>query len=492
MPKSKIFLAPSLSADTALPLEPTQATSARKGIDRMKHVFLFTDLAAPRLYEKATGLPVEIYNEYSYLINIVDTQSLAPKTREDYCVHSAKFVDYCYEMGLFGPTPPNPDVTKKTIQMYYQFLINGKNSTDFLLRKAAVALNQKPVGVSTASTYIAGVNDFLFKTDALASEQASLAAYFGRGNNAVHVPLTPIGNRKKSAGEVEKLKSNSLLGNLGVIANLQSHTGIRGGRPPSSKRTADFPSTYLIKLIDAAPSPLYKCMWAMEAGGGLRLSETLGLQISHIDPDTGTIKIEDPEYLRSPQQQKDKDKFGYKGRNTATVVMFEPFKSMFFSALADYLKVRPMSDSPFLFISDDRKTFGQPLLTAKKANTTTRRINRTLAKAQQNIACPVKSANGNRYTSHSLRHFYGVWARNCVYIQGRTTMGLELAEIQVLMGHKDLKSTERYARLKEENIMLEIEASQRAIVSRGLGKHINLHLADCYSEFAEELRKRSA
>jgi integrase len=196
--------------------------------------------------------------------------------------------------------------------------------------------------------------------------------------------------------------------------------------------------------------------------------------------------VEDPNHLRDPSA---KD-LPYKGRATANIYMFEPFKRLFFDAFAEYRAERPTSDSDFLFVSDTPESYGASLIETLKANSLNRKLNRTLAKAQQagNISDTLN--NYKPYSSHSLRHFYGYWARNFVYIPGRPTIGLTLAEIQVLMGHADISSTVIYAKIDNEVMMAEIHASERMTSIWNTSKSIDSLRADSYEALAQDLRRR--
>ncbi|WP_449100720.1 tyrosine-type recombinase/integrase [Pseudomonas veronii] len=221
------------------------------------------------------------------------------------------------------------------------------------------------------------------------------------------------------------------------------------------------------------------------------MSGFVGASPSDIDIDARTIRIEDPNFHRNPAAEKAARKLPFKGRTLATIVMFEPFKSMFFESLADYLDVRPTTDSDYLFVSNERHTYGEPLLLLRNMNSLNRSLNRALRKAQVDLGT-MSPATGAPYTSHSLRHFYGVWARNFVYIPGRNQMGLTLSEIKLLMGHKDIRSTEKYARLSEETVIAEIESAERMKALWGRNPNIDQIRSAVYAELAYDLSERIA
>ncbi|WP_410784610.1 tyrosine-type recombinase/integrase, partial [Leifsonia sp. SIMBA_070] len=54
---------------------------------------------------------------------------------------------------------------------------------------------------------------------------------------------------------------------------------------------------------------------------------------------------------------------------------------------------------------------------------------------------------GTSYGFHSLRHMYAYYLVNhCPNPRDPNRFGLDLKMVQLLMGHKSIKSTERYAR----------------------------------------------
>ena len=60
------------------------------------------------------------------------------------------------------------------------------------------------------------------------------------------------------------------------------------------------------------------------------------------------------------------------------------------------------------------------------------------------------------------------------------------------MGHKDIKSTEKYARLSEETVIAEIEAAERMKALWGRNPHIDQIRSAVYAELAYELSERLA
>lgn len=458
----------------------------------MKHVFLVkTDIL--RLYELATAKPIDAFNRYSHYVAREVAHTFGPDTPNQYCHSVAWLFDYCYETGVMGGPPMPPELAQQTISMYWDFLTKGVNSKDFIVRKAAKALGRKTVQEISASTYLAGVNHFLHISQAKLKDMQSLLRILTRNDAFLKVSSLPqLEPRTRNNAERDKISSNSLtFGNSSSNIHQYARGGLPGGRVKHSNVSRHFPTERVLDLLHNIEDPMLRCVSAMIAAGGVRHSEAWGIRDSDIDVESRTIKIEDPNFHRNPAAEKLEKALPFKGRSLATIVMFEPFKTIFFDSLADYKDIRPTTDSEYLFISSARPTYGQALIHTAPMNSLNKQLNRALRKAQVDL--DTKSpATRNPYTSHSLRHFYGVWARNFVYLPGRNMMGLSLPEIKVLMGHKDIRSTERYARLTEENTIAEIEAAERMKALWGKKPHIDQIRSAVYADLAFELSRRIA
>nr|WP_262384998.1 site-specific integrase [Pseudomonas fragi] len=322
---------------------------------------------------------------------------------------------------------------------------------------------------------------------------ASLVRILTKSDALANVTSLPQAeDRRRTKAEIDKIHSNTLtFGNTPKNAHTHALGGIPGGKVNGSSVSRNFPTEKVLDLLNNVEAPMHRCIAAMIAAGGVRHSEAWGIRKSDIDIDTRTIRIEDPNFHRNPAAEKAAKKLPYKGRALAIIVMFEPFKTIFFESLADYLDVRPTTDSDYLFVSDSNQAYGEPLLFLKNMNSLNKQLNRALRKAQIKLRT-TSPATKAPYTSHSLRHFYGVWARNFVYIPGRREIGLTLPEIKLLMGHRDIKSTEKYARLSEENAIAEIEAAERMKALWGKSPNIDQIRSAVYAELAYDLSERMA
>jgi integrase len=235
-------------------------------------------------------------------------------------------------------------------------------------------------------------------------------------------------------------------------------------------------------MLENAPTPLDGLIWSLGLGS-LRLSEAVGVRLEDVDVHKRIIRVEDTDGLRDTTN---KERFGFKGRKTAVVTMFEPFKSIFWQKLADYMAVRPCSDSRWLLLSLDEDTYGVPLCELN-SNSVNKAINRRIQATQKKLKFVAPQGN---YSSHDFRHLFGVWARNYVMVPGRPKPGLDLPEIQLLMGHADLRSTEIYAADLGINTLVDVDAANELVYHQGKGESIDHYRGLAYGRLSEELLER--
>lgn len=460
-----------------------QTSSSRSGL---KNVFL-VPCNPPRLYEVATGEPIPSFNVYSRNIHRKRGKKRTDATNRQYVGHNAGLMDFLYECRALGAGPIDPDALNEILESYYTFLTEGVCSDDYIIRTVANRLGRTPITISSALKVKAAANDLLRRHAAVLRDSlAKVKTLYPECDIAPPPELPVLADRQRSSNEIEQMRSNLMeFKEKPNSTFLVAEGGLESGRRPRDGTRKDFPSLHILTLIRNLP-PLEKAIALFQCGGGLRQSEAWAIRQPDINLKERTIRVEDPNHLRDPSTKE----LPFKGRTTANVYVFEPFKTFLFDAIADYQAVRPTSDSDYLFVSDADGTYGEPLLEVLQGNSLNRRLNRALAAAQISNHIYKSSTTQKTYTSHSLRHFYGYWARNFVYMPGRPTIGLTLAEIQVLMGHIDIKSTLRYAVIDNDIFMAEISASEEMSAIWNTTKSIDSLRADAYEALARDLRNR--
>lgn len=467
----------------AATVTPRKTSKCRAGLKNV----LLVQSDPPRLYEAATGEPIPPFNAYSRGIHRQLGNKRSRATCEQYTYRNAGFIDYLYEARALGAGRIDPDCLNETVNSYFVFLTEGIRSNDVVIRTIATRLGRTPISVTSALAYKAAANDFLKLHAALLRDSIAKARFLNPGTLIESpIELEALADRRRSRLEIDQIRSKQMeFREKPLGAYRDAPGGLEGGKALRRTLPKAFPTGQILALIENLP-PLEKVVALLQCGGSLRQSEAWAMRIQDISVKERSLRIEDPNHWRDPSARH----LPFKGRATARIYMFEPFETLFYDALAEYKAIRPISDSPFLFVSDDPRNYGEALVYAVNPNSLNRRINRALARAQQGIKD--ERAERHRYTSHSLRHFYGYWARNFVYIPGRPTIGLSLGEIQILMGHANISSTLIYAKLDHEVLMAEIHASQKLATIWDKSKGIDSLRADCYEALALDLRRRIA
>jgi integrase len=456
------------------------------GSGGLKNVFL-VQCSPPRLYEVSTGEPVPSFNVYARNIHRKRGKKRADITNKQYVGHNAGLMDFLYECRALGAGPIDPDALNETLESYYTFLTEGIYSDDYIIRTVAKRLGRNPITIPSALKVKAAANDLLRRHAAVLRDSlAKVRILHPERNITAHVELPVLADRQRSISEIEQMRLNLMeFKEKPNSAYLAAEGGLESGRMPKNGTRKDFPTRHILTLIQNLPL-MEKAIALFQCGGGLRQSEVWAIRRSEINLKERTIRVEDPNHLRDPSAKE----LPFKGRTTANIYVFEPFKKFLFDAIAEYLAIRPTTNSDYLFVSDANESYGEPLLEVLEANSLNRRLNRALATAQIRNNIYKSLTRKKAYTSHSLRHFYGYWARNFVYMPGRPTVGLTLAEIQVLMGHSDIKSTLRYAILDTDIFMAEISASEELSAIWNTTKSIDSLRADAYEALAIDLRNR--
>lgn len=201
----------------------------------------------------------------------------------------------------------------------------------------------------------------------------------------------------------------------------------------------DFPRNRLIAAINRANNSRDRPLWLMLAATGLRFSEALQMRRSDIDLKRRSMQAHDPDGARNPITQQEK-RLTNKGTRTTRIYIRAPLEDMLFDALGAYLHDRPqVIEQDYLFLHTTPEKYGEPLCTSTPFKTLNGTCNRAFKKAQ------IEGEEKQHFFSlHSLHHFYATWLKNCVRAKGSQKLGLEIYQIQRLMGHKQLTTTMRY------------------------------------------------
>lgn len=425
-----------------------------------------------RLYT-SDGAELEAFTRFANF-----AERFSPRTKKRYMEVVGRFLDYLIEAGLFGSPAPTVRRLNDVIDAYLPFLRDGSlltverirrhetpGSDDDWLLDTAVALAWDPLVRGSFSNTIAALNHFLVLSASLAREEMERAELLGlaHGGSPDGLIRALRGSITVSNAEVHRMRQNSMLGSVAKFAanGMKRPRGLRG---PSAGQTdtqnKDFPLEHLQALVGAATSWRDKALWLLLAASGIRTSEARNLLLEDILPDQQKVYVIDPSDRRFRPPSAIVEQPRFKGRAVAATYLFPPLRQWFFEALEKYLTLEyvPTGDRHlFQYVEPGRR--GEPYVNASDTA-----LASSFKKAAARAGVPLPF-DGEEYTPHSLRHLYGVYMLNDYPVDPNAgRFGLPITDVQMLMGHAKLETTQKYARVKRDRLMQKLEASDRALL----------------------------
>lgn len=413
----------------------------------------------------------------------------APTTRKRYAEAVARFLDYLFEAGVMaGPVAASH--LNRVVDAFPLLLQDGSSKTaarieahrpevpeEQWLARVARALDWDPLLPNSLANALAAVNRFLKLSESLAREARERAQLYGiqvRGDRVDALIQALDGHETLSRHEVARIKQNSLLGSVAKFVP----TGIRRARrlrsatvrTTTDRRHLDFPLDALPRLIECATSWRDRALWLLLAASGIRLSEARNLLLDDIDLVEQQVYVFDPSGRRFALDDSDPASHRYKGRSMSLTYLFSPLREQFFDALVQYLAHEYVpsvaSGKPrYLFQYVEATKRGLPLVNASDST-----LAKSFKRAQRaaDVPCPV---GAREWTVHSLRHLYGVYMLNDFPLNpAEGEFGLKLVEVQMLMGHQSIRSTQHYARSKHRRLAAKLQAADEAILALSEGE----------------------
>lgn len=391
-------------------------------------------------------------------------------TQKRYVEAVCKFVDYLYECGILGcfgdnDTLPSRQRVAEAIDAYVPLLLRGSaTSIDILIADKATletnqwkirafkTLNIKPCRRKSLDNVIAALNLFLRHAESLSLEAHDQSNFLGIKLPTEYPPLINAvddGFSKTSSIQHTAIRSASLPGSVirthGAI-KCPSDTSFTSQKLKTDQQPKDFPVIHMDSLLAAATSWRDRALWLLLLASGIRKSEALNLQWSDIDIALQRVYVLDPHGRRYGRHMTEEEKIRFKGRTVSRTYLWEPWRSRFFHALAEYREREwriPNDGNGFVFqiLKVHEGKVGVPLAQSSDAAT-----NHPFKKAVIKAGIPGPDVGDeDQWTPQSLRHAYGVYMLNYIPI-APGVFGLPEADVQCLMGDGNINSTRKYAR----------------------------------------------
>lgn len=372
-------------------------------------------------------------------------------TRTTYCRGLARFFDFLIEATSHLVTE-SVDLKREdlvfVLSAYREYLVYGGRSGNQLACKVNSTMPSPMVSSASCELMHAPVRRFIDLSETVRRHLDELARHGILASNIDPNPLLPsIGVRKIERNQAAALRAGSML--AGVISGgpkLMREVvlpKVRSAAPYDERRA--FPFDAAVPLINAMPTWRDKALYSFCAASGCRISEALQLLWADVRVADGIVKLVNPARRASDAsylalEPVERDKLVWKGRATQVTLLIEPFASLFFDALEQYVRHEyiPHGQHQFVFQHLRVGSEGRPYFLS--AASTRSAIFKMAADA-----CIGEKENRIGIGVHSLRHMYGTYLLN-YFPHADGSYGLAIGLVKQLMGHTSIISTERYAR----------------------------------------------
>ena len=423
------------------------------------------------------GVSISAFDYFSYQIKY---KALA--TRKRYSEVVAQFIDYLIEAKVFG-FPASKSKINRVIDFYTTYLASG---TDVIAKELAMTpklpaseqwkldvvnnLPRKAISRSSFDNVIAAVNLFLKTSELLAIEAKELAELKGIMVEQYETFINAFDNNENlTSFEKANLKRNSMFG--GVIKSdnrfLKRPSKLINIALKNQKNTTrlDFPIEKVQDVIGFANNYRDKTLWLLLASSGIRFSEALNLRWNEIDVENQKVYIVDPDGKRFGADMNATQEARFKGRQTSITYLMQPFRDWLFEALALYVReeyIPHKGEQNYVFQYLDGVNRGKPYI-----EVTDKALNDNFQDACKKAGLKKpKQSKKEQWSLHSLRHMYGVYMLNEAPVDPvNNKFGLELPEVQKLMGHSSPITTGHYARKTTKAIERRLELIDKQMMS---------------------------
>jgi len=420
-----------------------------------------------------TGVPNEPFAIFADSIS----RRLSRNTVDNYCRHLAQFFDYLFEASisvhLFSTNGLlTPGTLLEIIEAYDEYLVYGEDSGSDVAKIVSRTLPSPRNTRDTCSLKHAPLRKFLKLSDKIHQQTIELvnSGLIQRRESSDSLLDLDRLNVQPSAPQRQALLGNSML--AGVIsggAKLVPSAILPTINPQSPfDENRAFPYDKIEEFISKLPSHRDKAFYSLLAASGCRKHEGLQVLWDDIHVEKREVALIDPasranckSYLYLTPEER--SKLSWKGRTTQRTMLLEPFASIFFNELAEYLRHEyiPHGLHRFVFQYRHRPLEGRPYFLSDSD---------THSELFHKIArqCGIdQSVHG----PHSLRHAYGSYLLN-YFPRVDGGFGLNMGIVQQMLGHAEMKSTQKYARHDKDLIMVELKYANAMVFGKGFTKSL--------------------
>lgn len=420
-------------------------------------------------------------------------------TRANYCRWLAEFFDYLFEASAWTPAGQDGKVSQdallEIIESYDEYLVLGADAGKEIARRVDKTLASPRISNRSSSIKHAAVRRFLKLSERVRLQMLELTQKGIASANVDDEKLLLGIGEKREFNEFQRraLVANSML--AGVISGgpkLIEESVLPTAVPDLSyEDNRSFPFDKVADVLSHLTTYRDKALYAFCGASGCRISEALQLLWEDINTASQTVRLVDPKsrpncrsYLALTPEER--DRLVWKGRSTPLTLLIEPFATMFFEALALYLRHEyiPHGRHSFVFQYAKEGERGTPYYLAAASSR-----NGVLSRA-------IKLAGVDHVEGpHSFRHMYGTYLLN-YFPRPDGTYGLPLGIVQKLMGHRQAKDTAKYARYDKDLLDAELKYANMMLFGNGQVRSVNeikrAALLYRLAEVEQELKKERA
>ncbi|NIF29451.1 phage integrase family protein [Pantoea sp. Tr-811] len=380
----------------------------------------------------------------------------------------ANFVDYMNE-GLKFIQPTQTDVNK-LYRLYHSYLTTGEASASMIVRRICQSKPSPLAKNSTSKTYHGLITPFLrnihqiqktydeYITNGLAIAEPEISNLID-ALKKITATTTKINDRENAAIWSNSAPTTTITGSKTSRSTFTSHIPYEENFASPLQESQYFPLDKISELISNASSHRNACLYALIAATNARDSEADQILWSDINIIKREVLLIDPTTRQHPSQayqgisELERNKLEWKGRGTPLTLMLEPYGSLFFYHLEQYMRYEYNSGCGHNFIFHDHH--GRPLYLCDYSSVILHQFKIAAKKTlpnQPNIA--------KKLGLHSLRHSNIFFLKN--YIEHSNGQGLSDSELLLLTGHIDMRSLQKYAKVDWELLMEKISYANHA------------------------------